>query len=264
MCKKKDLYIDRVYKLCAPVMLAVVTYSYVYSVKPIFDKQQELNEKSSLVETLTVEVKSLEKDRGVALNKLIETEAELSAASAELKDTDTRLKETAKNLDGVKSKLSSTEASLYKAESKLERQTVEIAEKGAQLDKLQIDVARKNAELKKLTESLSNSENAAVSFYVYRVVNEVVNDGIRHEVSDLYSTSTNSKKFNLYDALIKKSEFNNDESVEKFSQKYFEREAKSIIRQFAEEKIAVDESGYKPAFELYTYTLRKQMGMSTE
>ncbi|WP_163132184.1 hypothetical protein [Agarivorans sp. Alg241-V36] len=232
--------------------------------KPIFDKQQELNEKSSLVETLTFEVESLEKDRGVALNKLDETETKLSVASAKLKDTDDRLKETAKNLDGVNSKLSSTEVNLYNAESKLVRQTGEIAEKRAQLDKLQIDVARKNEALKKLTVSLSSSENAAITFYVYRVVNEVVNDGIRYEVSDLYSTSTNSKKFNLYDALIEKSEFSNDESVEKFSQKYFEREAKLIIRQFAEEKIAVDESGYKPAFELYTYTVRKQMGMSTE
>jgi|GEM_PF-5657310 len=264
MCNKKDLYLDRVYKLCAPLMLVIVTYSYVFSVKPIFDKQQELNEKSSLADTLTTEVHSLEKEKKVALNKLHETEEDLKAASVKLNLTDDTLEQTTKILVQVNSKLDSAEAKLAKAELKLKHQTKDISVKEAQLEQLLIDVGSKNEKLLKLNESLNNSENAAVSFYIYRVVNEVANNGISAQAADLYGRSTNPKKFNLYNALMEKSKFNDSEPVDKFSQEYFERKAKVIIRQFTEENISIDENSYKPAFDLYVYTFRKQMGILTE
>lgn len=245
-------------------MLVIVTYSYVFSVKPIFDKQQELNEKSSLADTLTTEVHSLEKEKKVALNKLHKAEADLKATSVKLKRTDDTLEQTTEILDQVNSKLDNAEAKLAKAELKLKHQTKDISVKEAQLNKLLIDIGSKNEKLLKLNKSLNSSENAAISFYIYRVINEVANDGIRSQTAGLYESSVPHHKFNLYNALMEKSKFNDSEPVDKFSQEYFERKAKVIIRQFTEEKISVDENSYKPAFDLYIYTFRKQMGMLTE
>ncbi|WP_315979778.1 hypothetical protein [Aliamphritea spongicola] len=111
---------------------------------------------------------------------------------------------------------------------------------------------------------LKSSEDAAVKFYVYRVIDEVVNDQIRTSTSGIYGSSSDQQRFNLHDALMEKSEFDNSEHIDRYSQKYFERKAKLLIRQFTKEKISVDENGYKPAFELYTYIAIKQLDVLAE
>ncbi|TVL50879.1 hypothetical protein AYI99_00285 [Shewanella algae] len=264
LCNRKDLYLDRVYKLCAPLMLGFVAYSYVFSVKPVFDKQQELNEKSSLVETLTSEVKDLEGERNVALSQLQTTQEKLSATSVDLKERTESLEKTSSSLNETQYKLDSTERKLSNLELKLENTLEEITSKETRLAQLQLNVDQKNKELQELTKSLNSSENAAVTFYVYRVVNEVVNDGIHDSVSLVYRNSDESDRFNLYNALMKKAEVDENEKVDKYSQKYYENQAKALIKQFTEEKVSTSETGYKIAFDLYPYVFKKQMGMSTE
>jgi len=262
MINKKDLYIDRVYKLCAPIMLLFVAYSYIFSVKPIFDKQQELNEKSSAIEILSAEVDTLEKDRALALSKLHDTKLDLKSKSYELKNSNESLEKSSRELSGVTLDLKETKSALSRMKITIRSQESDINENKTQLETLHSKVNEKNKELKELNKSLARSEDAAVSFYVYRVVNEVSNEAINRRVYSFSGSSSN--EFSLYDLLIEKSKIDNNKEVDKFSQKYYENKAKIIIRQFTNEKIARNEKSYKPAFDLYTYTFKKQAGLPTE
>ncbi|CAK1950850.1 Chromosome partition protein Smc [Vibrio crassostreae] len=253
---KKDLWLDRVYKLSAPLMLGIVAYSYVYSVKPIFDKQQELNDTSSLAVSLAIEVQNLEKDRTLAQYNLGEVNQQFQVVKNDLKKSNESLALSSMKLNEITASLTEKKSELSVMKATIRKQNSDILNKEKQLTNLLDEVKQKNITLNELNKSLTSSENAAVSFYVYRVVNEITNEGIN---SSIYNSSYD--KFNLYDELMEKSRINESENVDMFSQKYYENEAKVIIRQFAIDKVSKTETSYKQAFELYTYTLKKQLGM---
>ncbi|MFA0214256.1 hypothetical protein [Vibrio cyclitrophicus] len=259
MTKKADIWLDRAYKICAPLMLLVVTYSYFNSVKPIFDKQQELNEKSSLVDVLSADVQNLKKDKKAALDSLDATNSDLANVQIELKDNQSSLAKVSQQLISTSSELTAKQKELLTMQSTVKNQNKQIIEKENELAKLQNDVQDMESSLSDLRKSLIDSENAAITFYVYRVVNEVASKGV---MASVYRSS--SDKFNLYNILMDKSEFDESEETEEYSQKYYENQAKKLIRQFTIDNISKTETSYKPAFDLYLYNAKNQLGMAVD
>ena len=253
---KKLLAVDVIYKLSAPCTLLFIIFSYLYSVKPVFDKHEELQNKSSQLENLTVQVANLKNEVKLNQTNLEISNKELDATSKKLNSNNNDLNKLSKQYDEVSKSLNQKSNKLKSVELKANELTEKLTEKNEQLAVLNNVIDEKSENLKKITLSLNSSESAAITFYINTVVSEISNEGMRHSVSNLYSDNKN--KYNLRKELmdIVKSKKTND--YEKYSQKYYEQLAIKEIEEFSQTKVKENESDYSKVFGLLTYVSNKK------
>ena len=110
--------------------------------------------------------------------------------------------------------------------------------------------------LKKLNNSLGNSTDAAISFYIHKVVTDVYRIGSNHSIHSSYNED--EPKPNLKTELLKIVSSNTEENYDINSKKHLEQLALKEIDEFAQTKLSENEHDFSKVFDLLTFYSNKK------
>ena len=260
MCEKSDskllLAVDIIYKLSAPCTLTFIVLSYFYSVKPVFDKHEELQSKSTQVEKLESKVSGLETEIETKTSNLNLVRSKLTLTSKELESKNINLASLSKKYKQTETSLATSNENLLQTETKISNLSQQVLKKDSKLILLSEEINDKTDALKKLNDSLDNSTDAAINFYIQRVVTDVYRDASNRSIYSSYNKD--EPKPNLKAELLKLVSSNTEESYDINSEKHYEQLALKEINEFAQTKLAENESDFSKVFDLLTFVSNKK------
>lgn len=250
--RKFSRTLDCVYKMSAPLTLCFIAFSYFHSVKPVFDKHEELQNASQELATLTDKNETLLKQVTTKESELSAVEENLASISEELKSKNVALVELESDFDSVTNNYEQVQGKFSDLSSDYQVLKASYQGQEEELSKLKEQVRERKANLNEVNEQLVSAEESAITFYLYQVVSDVYRRAPNSLIGD-------NKEFDLKATLLEIVESDRKQSgIKPYSSEYYTQLGLDIVEEFANNELANGVTDPSKVFELLKFYINNR------